>query len=150
LFDPKSFKTQALQRIAAYWLSKVQGDRLPSRSDIHPEDIVPDLPYLYLVDIEHDPLAFRFRLVGTAICLWAGRDYTGVAVNEPDYGAQWQSIFDDYRGVMETKMPTRSERGAPWTSKEYHQYERFLAPLASDGSKVDMIFGALHVIERKR
>jgi hypothetical protein len=111
---------------------------------------VPELPFLYLIDIDPHPLAFRYRLVGTSICQWAGRDHTGIVVNEADYGPHWRSVFDEYRHVMETKIPIRIERVAPWVTKEFQYYERFLAPLASDGSTVDMIFGALHIVERTR
>lgn len=150
MLDPLSFTTLPLQRVAAYWLAKARPGHLPGRADIHPEDLVHELPYLYLVDITREPLTFRYRLVGTTICLWAGREYTGVAINEAEYGPHWKPIFDDYRAVMESGAPTRAERSGPWISKEFQYYERFLGPLASDGKTVDMILGALHIVERSR
>lgn len=148
VIDPLSFKTKPLQQIAAYWLSKARPHRLPGRADIKPEELVPQLPYVYLVDVKRDPLAFRYRLVGTAIRQWGGREFTGISVNEVEYGAQWREIFEEYRTVAERSLPTRSERASVVASKEFHYYERFLGPLASDGATIDMIFGALHVIGR--
>lgn len=148
VLDPNDFKTEPLQRVAAYWLSKARAGRLPRRADIKPDEIARDLPFVYLVDIELNPLAFRYRLVGTAICEWAARDHTGVAINEAEYGPYWASIFNDYRSVMETGRPARIERPGPWITRDFFYYERFLAPLANDGLTVDMIFGALHIIKR--
>lgn len=150
VLDPSSFASEPLRRVAAYWLAKARPDRLPGRADIHPEELVRELPFIYLVDVVRTPLTFRYRLVGTAIVQWAGREYTGVAINEAEYGPHWEAIFNDYRAVMESGAPTRAERSGPWLSKEHQYYERFLAPLASDGRTVDMILGALHIIERPR
>ena len=150
MIDPSQFKTQPIRRIAAYWLGKLQPGRLPGRPDIKPEELRQDLPYVYLVDVGRDRLSFRFRLVGTRVSEWTGRDFTGMAVNEVDYGPQWRRIFDDYQSIVGNGMATRAELYGPWVAKEFRHYERFLAPLARDGSTVDMIFGALHVINRER
>ena len=149
MLDPLSFKTRPLQRVAAYWLDKARPGRLPGRADIRPEELVAELPFLYLIDIATDPLAFRYRLVGTAIGIWSGREYTGVPINEAEYGPHWRGVFDEYRAVMETASPRRDERNSPWFTKEFQYYERLLAPLAADGRKVDMILGALHIVERR-
>ena len=146
MLDPSSFKTEPLQRIAEYWLGKRQPGRLPGRPDIKPEELRRNLPYIYLVDIGTDPLNFRFRLVGTRISIWSGHDYTGVSINEAEYGPRWRRIFEDYRSIMETREPTRAELYGPWPTREHYYYERFLAPLAADGSTVDMILGALCAI----
>lgn len=150
LVDIQGLQTEPVRRAAAYWLTKVRPDRVPSRADIRPEELVGELPYLYLIDVCHEPLNFRVRLVGTAICDWAGRDFTGVAINATEHGPFWEPIYNDYRWVMENRTATCATREGHGMVKDFYLYERFLAPLASDGSTVDMIFGALHVIERPR
>ena len=146
-FDPNRFRTAPVRRLAAYWLSKCVGDRLPGRADIHPEEMTRDLPFVYLVDVLRDPLAFRFRLVGTRVSVWSGKDYTGANLNAAEYGPSWKIIFEAYREIVERRLPTAAELFAPWRMREFQYYERFLAPLAEDGQTVTMIFGALHTID---
>ena len=50
-----------------YWMSKRAGRRMPSRSDIDPAEIADLLPNVILIDVKHDPLDFRYRLIGTVI-----------------------------------------------------------------------------------
>ena len=148
LFDPLAFKTAPLRRIAQYWLNKATVEHLPGRTDIRPEELRQDLPYLYLVDVMRDPLGFRFRLVGTKVSQWTGRDFTGVKVEAVEYGPEWARIFADYKQVLDTRMPHRAELTAPWIDREFWYYERLLAALASDGRTIDMLLGALHVVEK--
>jgi|SRR5882672_2012100 len=146
-FDPNRFKSAPIRRLATYWLSKCRRERLPSRADILPEEIGRDLPFVYLVDVLEAPLAFRFRLVGTQVSIWSERDYTGVAVNAAEYGPNWQPIYNVYRDLVAAPAPTASELHAPWLKREFHYYERFLAPLSDDDRRINMIFGALHTTE---
>jgi hypothetical protein len=150
LIDPSHFKSPPIRRLAEYWIAKASPGHLPGRQDIKPEDLRADLPFVYLIDVASHPLSFRFRLVGTRVSEWTGRDFTGAAVNEIDYGPQWQRIFNDYKAVVESKAAVRAEVYGPWVAKEFRYYERFLAPLARDGSTVDMLFGALHIITPPR
>jgi len=149
-FDPDRFKTAPVRRIAAYWLSKCTGDRPPSRTDILPEEIGRDLPFVYLVDVLREPLAFRFRLVGTQVTVWSEKDYTGLTVNAAEYGPNWQPIHDAYCDLVATPRPLASELGALWMKREFHYYERFIAPLVDGNGVINMIFGALHIIEKPK
>ncbi len=146
-FDPNRFRMAPIRRLAAYWLSKCVDGRLPRRADIRLEEIAPDLPFLYLVDVLRDPLAFRYRLVGTRVSAWSMRDYTGSAVNDAEYGPRWKVIFDAYRDIVERRAPSAAELFAHWFKPEYRYYERVLAPLSEDGQTVNIIYGALHAVE---
>ena len=70
--DPSQIKTSVVRQALAYWRSKQVDSRLPSRSDIRPEEVPRLLPYLFLVDVTRRPIGFRFRLVGTAFTEWSG------------------------------------------------------------------------------
>jgi hypothetical protein len=149
-FDPDGFKTAPMRRLAAYWLSKCTADRLPSRTAILPEEIVRDLPFVYLVDVLDEPPAFRFRLVGTQVSIWSERDYTGTTLNAAEYGPKWEPIHNAYRDLVAARRPMASELYAPWLKREFHYYERFIAPLSEDNTRINMIYGALHVIEKPK
>jgi hypothetical protein len=145
------FKSDIVRSSYEYWLSKRAGARLPRRSDIRAEEIPRLLPYLFLVDVVRaridDPPAFRFRLAGTQIAVWAGRDYTGAMLDEPSYGPNWRQVHDIYANVVATREPAYSEYSAPWQGREFLTYERIIAPLSGDGETIDMLFGALDVLK---
>jgi hypothetical protein len=140
------FTTDVVRQAYDYWRSKCAGGRPPRRADLRPEEIAPLLPYMFLVDVVGDPPTFKYRLVGTQINDWAGREFTGVALNEREYGPNWQLVHDIYAGVVKTREPVRSEYSAPWREREFLIYERIVAPLSSDGETIDMLFGALDVV----
>jgi hypothetical protein len=144
--DQPDFKSPIVRQAYQYWLGKLIGDRLPGRSDLKPEEISSLLPYLYLVNVAGDPRVFRYRLVGTEIRRWAGREYTGIEVNERDYGPHWKRIHDAYESIVRTRRPSYAAGPAPWASREFQTYERIVMPLAADGRTVNMLFGALEII----
>ena len=144
------FKTSIVRQAYEYWQSKGVGGRLPRRADIRPEEIVRLLPYVFLVDVIGDPPAFRFRLVGTQINQWAGGEYTGVTINEAEYGPNWRRIHDIYLDVWRKRAPVHSEYEAPWKTRDFLYYERIVAPMSNDGVAVDMLFGALNVVPRAK
>jgi hypothetical protein len=56
-----------ITRFNAYWRSKTRAGRLPARADIDPADIVPVLPNMILLNVNHDPFRVSVRLRGTRI-----------------------------------------------------------------------------------
>ena len=144
MIDVSLFKTAVVRQVYEYWLGKCVRGRLPARADLHPEEMRGFLPYVFLVDVTPTPRAFRFRLVGTKIAEWAGKEYTGLAVDEDAYGPQWRRVFDAYAAVADSRRPRLDVWDAPWVSREFVRYERLVAPLSSDGHAVDILFGALY------
>ena len=149
MIDVKLFKTAVVRQVYEYWLGKCVRGRLPARAALRPEEMRAFLPYVFLVDVSAAPLAFRFRLVGTKITEWAGKEYTGLAVDEPAYGAHWRRVFDVYAAVVDGRRPRLDIWDAPWVSREFVRYERLIAPLSSDGQTIDMLFGALYAFSEE-
>ena len=143
-------KTSIVRQAYEYWQSKCVGGRLPRRADIRPEEIARLLPYLFLVDAIGDPPEFKFRLVGTQINQWAGDEYTGVTLNEAEYGPNWRLVHDIYSRVWRERRPDYSEYSAPWQGRDFLHYERIVAPMSNDGAAIDMLFGALNVVPRAK
>jgi hypothetical protein len=144
--ERSSFRTSVVENAYRYWAARCTIDRLPRRTDVRPEEIPFLLPHVFLVDVQPAPLGFRYRLVGTEITRLAAREYTGMSVNEAEYGPDWRAVFADYARITRTKTPELTTRRAPWPGREFLIYERLIAPLSSDGDTVDMLFGALHPI----
>lgn len=138
-----AFKTDVVRQAYEYWAGKRPERVLPRRADIDPLELRHLLPFLFLVDVHRDPVGFKFRLVGTAITQCAARDHTGLWVNERDYGPDWKRIHDAYLEVVRTGFPNIAVCHAAWPARDFVHYERLVAPLATDGTNVDMLFGAL-------
>jgi len=124
-----------------YWVSVTPPGRLPGRQHIVPEEIVPLLSRLWMIDVFRDPLRFRYRLVGTDITRSVQRELTGLWLDE----AQPESVKnvnlrDRYRFILETGLPTWRHGQTLWDRDPNHRLvENCLAPLATDGATVDKI-----------
>ena len=105
-----------------------------------PIDIPNLLRNMWMVDAVGIPVRFRFRLVGTAITSFTGRDNTGKWVDE---------VYDDFANTgacrrmnlcLTTGVPL-CQRGNVISNPEYGdlEAERIYLPLASNGSTVDII-----------
>jgi PAS domain len=144
--DTEAIHSAKLRQLYTYWRSKAANGRLPSRADIDPIEIPQILPYVFLVDVEHGPLRFRFRLVGTQICTWSGRDVTGMYVDDPAYGPRGPEVIRQYAEVVARGMAFYIEQPAPRPERDYIFYDRIVLPLARDGRTVDMLLCAADLL----
>src|ERR1700758_816686 len=73
-----------VQLLYDYWLDKCRPNRIPSRADIHPEEIVALLPYVMLLDVTREQGIYRFKvhLIGTHMIDVFGFNPTGKYVDE--------------------------------------------------------------------
>lgn len=137
--------SQLGERFLAYWRSKCPAVGFPRRRDITPDEIVPLLPYVFMLDVLRDgPAAdFRFRLVGTAIVDIEG-EHTGRLLSDmfPDRKA-YQVLWRQYCDAAEGKIWVRHET-LRWQGRDHVHYEVILAPLQDDSDAIDMLIGMAH------
>jgi hypothetical protein len=139
--DDRSFWHPLVRQFYEYWVGIAPPGRLPGRQHIVPENIVPVLSRLWILDVFRDPLRFRYRLVGTDITRSLQRELTGSWLEE----AQPESVDnpnlrDRYRFILETGQPTWRRGRTLWDRDPSHKMvENCLAPLATDGVTVDKI-----------
>jgi hypothetical protein len=125
-----------------YWLAVAPPGRLPGRQHIAPEDLVPLLPRLWILDVFRDPLRFRYRLLGTDLVRSVGREMTGEWLDE----AQPETVSNPllrhrYRFIAETGRPTWRRGKTLWNRDPLHRLvENCIVPLAADGVIVDKLF----------
>ncbi len=127
-----------------YWASKRAGpDDLPARDDIHPEEIKPLLPYIWMLDFDRATEAFRYRLIGTAVVDGVGKDYTGHTLAEchPNVG-DYQVVVGTLLQMMEDARPMW-RRGSPMFQHhtEVTALENVILPLATDRRTPDRLLG---------
>ncbi|MDP6390255.1 MAG: PAS domain-containing protein [Alphaproteobacteria bacterium] len=128
-----------IKQIFEYWDSKRRGRRMPSREDIDPIEIPRLLPKVQLVDVEQDPLRFRYRLVGTEMVARRGSDPTGKEVGKAFYGSDPQRIIANYTYVVEHKTHQYSNTQFKEPRGWYVSLERIYLPLSEDDDLVNKI-----------
>ena len=139
-------RSERLRQVYAYWASKIVGGRLPSRASIDPVEIPRLLPYVFLVDVEPEPQRFRFRLIGTQICVWAGRDATGMYTDDPAYGPLAGAVTRQYAEVVARRRALYSEQPAPRPERDFMFYDKVVLPLSADGVHINMLFCAADLL----
>lgn len=134
-----------LEAICDYWLAKQQSGRLPSRDDLDPHDIRDVLPIVFLVDVEREPLRFRFRLVGTEFAAKYGRDFTGEFLDELVETSEADGAASDFMSCVTLRTCIRTHRRWKTESGYYWYFERILLPLADDAGTVNMLLGGIDI-----
>lgn len=124
-----------------HWLAiRPAPDLLPGRQHFDPLAVPPLLSAIWMLDVQREPLRFKYRLLGTDHVAAMERDVTGRWVDElfPDFTAEpnySQCLAAAERGqVCFYKGPPLYH-----VRKDYLAMERILLPLARDGRTVDML-----------
>jgi hypothetical protein len=137
-----------LHALRDHWLS-LKGDRaMPARADIDPTHIPALLRHLVLVDVMGAPPVFRYRLIGTAVTRIANRDATGRVLDESLYGANTDRVLRTYRETVADKSPKAVREIVQFVDKDWIKIEVLLMPLSSNGGTIDMIIGAVDIVDQ--
>jgi hypothetical protein len=164
MLDDGEFKSQDGRRVAdwpavlaelhTYWQRCCQGRAYPARADIDPVDIPSLLEHVFLADVLHDPLDFRYRLVGGHIVEHTGRNVQGQTVRGliADGSSQEQALQKKAllaaQAVAETQAPVfidLSYRSV--TSDSGKHLHGLLLPLGLPGEGLNMVLGGLQFFE---
>jgi len=139
MFSPETI-SKKIGEALTYWESKRSGRRMPARADIDPGEIRLLLPHVILLDVAHDPLDFRYRLIGTVI-----EEHLLTALS-----AKWMSaiphqrspsrIWSNCRTVVETRMPLQSDTPYVGCKRDFVVSQDILMPLSDNDSDVTMLF----------
>lgn len=99
-------RSERVQRLHEYWRSKIaaQGS-VPLRRDIDPIELPDLLPCLMLLDVERDPLRFRYRLVGTRVVDFSYHDFTGTYLDEAGW-VEVKGFTGAYVDAVNERKPT--------------------------------------------
>ena len=120
--------------------SKAPAGLLPGRQHFDILDVPELMGFLNLVEVHRNArLRFRFRLHGTVQTEAAGRDVTGMFIEEAVVPKFIDRINGNMTTVVETKCPVYDRFQMPHPNRGYIDSERVYYPLAADGVTVDMI-----------
>lgn len=127
-----------LVRLYDYWAERRRGRTFPSRQDIDPVELRFAIGNMTLLDVLHDPVRFRFRLVGTLMAQRMGFDHTGKMIDEITDVEYRDSLITAYRQIIDGRRPStvlyeRVIDGKP------RRFEVLRLPLSADGDTINML-----------
>lgn len=145
MFPNRDELVPAVQPLYDYWQDECGGILPVQKDKIDPLALPKSLlAHVLLVDVLFDPPDFRYRLIGTEITRFIGRDSTGVLLSKipypPEVGGR---IIQVYGVVARTGKVLYAEDPADWASKDFVRMASLLLPATSDGERIDLIFGAV-------
>ncbi|MBI2254881.1 MAG: hypothetical protein HYU58_09705 [Proteobacteria bacterium] len=134
-----------------YWLGKQRAlddpDMLPSRRDLDPIIDVPRLvPHLMLMDVQADPLDFRYRLVGSALRRHMAEDWTGRFLSDIPFQRAGSTVWDNNVRVIDARRPLLARPPYIGPHKDFLFVESVILPLAGDRQTIDMLMFAVDFI----
>ena len=117
-----------------------RGERaMPTRSDFAPTDLKGHLGWVALIDVQHDPVRFRFRLIGADIATGLSRDSSGKYLDDV-YGPEfYETSIGSYRWILEYGKPLRAFGTMVHAKRGPVRFESLDLPFSSDGRTIDMI-----------
>jgi len=132
----------APKALYAYWQRKLQGRRMPARSDIDPLDLKTVLPNLVLLDVQREPLDFRYRVAGTRTYDIFGYDLTGKSVRELEPRAFSAGLWTSLEAMTRDGLPQHAHLEFATANGYARSYRVLRLPLGDDGATVDRILVA--------
>lgn len=138
-------KSDRLARILEVW-EKAKGDgTIPDRTAMSPADFLPrDLPYLIVLDVSEHGTNFTYRLVGTGVVGYVGREFTGLNISSYQHAHEEPEMIDTYVTAAKEQRPTLYDGTLKRFDREYVTYERLALPIKSspDAEGPDQILAA--------
>lgn len=131
-----------LRQVLDLWSSRRRGGALPARADFDAIELMRFGGIITLVDVEHAPERFRFRLVGSDITRMLDRDSTGRFLDELYHADTYDIVVAGYRHCIANREPARGYGRMVHANSEFLPFESVDLPLAADGYTVDMIMKA--------
>jgi hypothetical protein len=127
-----------IRQLFAYWQSKCVDGVIPKRADMDPAEIPKLMPYLLIVDIEHDPFRVRYRLAGTRVVQMTGFEITGKYLDEIALPDDEGPFLECYALASESKTPVLARIKWHIDADTISEYDICVLPLSDDGATVNM------------
>lgn len=106
LLIDSAYKISRFKDILVRWTSLRTETSLPTKSDFSPHAFDRSvLPYIILLDVERDPLRFRYRLTGTMAESIQNYNYTGSYVDEQAPQKLREYLQSDLEALVQSGEP---------------------------------------------
>lgn len=137
----EQLRSSTVLALHAYWCSKRRGRPMPAPADIDPVEIRPLLPSLIIAEYVGMPLRVRYRLVGTQQVYYNGLDFTGLYLDQIDWGFENAFVRLVHDTLQRTAAPVlgRYQWGFRESVLGFAEFGAF--PLSDDGATVSRCVG---------
>ena len=127
--------------VLRYWLKAcpAESGSYPSRQDMKVTDLRGRMAYVAILDVEQDPLDFRYRLIGTLLREFLFRDYTGESFRELEGKGPDSRIWGILDRVRTSGEPLYCEVPYVGPKSDFKQASSLYLPLADDHRNIDKI-----------
>lgn len=124
-----------------YLAAAAPAGRLAGRQHIAPAELRHIITQLNLIDVEREgeSLRFRFRLVGERQRQAAGRDITGLLVEDAVVPDLVPRVLANMKKVVASRLPVYDRFPMPHPGRQFIDSQRMYYPLAADGETIDML-----------
>lgn len=138
-----SLRSEVNIAVLTYWQNMRDQDGLARKSTLDPAELTPCLPHLILMDVQHDPMDFRYRLIGETARYHLQPDLKGKWFSQIPYKAAPSRIHSAFSKVVCSRLPrsTRVPYVGPHSS--FTEIEDLILPLASDAGTIDFLLISL-------
>lgn len=137
--SPSALESEVNRAAYAHWC-RLRGDRaMPARADLDPADIVPLLPHLLLLDVQWEPMDFRYRLIGTLVAELSA-EHSGRWMRDLPHQAPPSHIFAACETVARGAEPIITNVPYEGKLRDIRRLEDVMMPLSNDGLRVNMLF----------
>lgn len=140
---PDDIRHPNLNRLYRHWDEVRRGREMPSRADFDPLSLPELLGNLILIDVLHDPLRFRYRLIGSWLTERIKRDMTGKFFDEVPEPIYRERLYEWHGGCVAERIP-RAGFTARRLLERWEPYEILTLPLSSSGADVDMTLTGIY------
>ncbi|MEQ8348049.1 MAG: hypothetical protein RIB84_06730 [Sneathiellaceae bacterium] len=135
-----AFHSQLLRGAHAMWEERrIALGRLPHRGDFSAREFMRFAGNISLIDVEREPLRFRFRLIGSTVTDRLSRDHTGQYVDTAYQPTYYEAAIAGYLYCLSDKLSIRSFGYMAPAGKDFLAFESVDLPLSADGAQVSMI-----------
>ena len=138
--DPRFYPSPNIRFMLEQWRALCRGRFAPARMEFDPTTAPSEvLPNIMLVDVNHDPLSFTYRLCGTGVVDLHGVDLTGYSVREIQPPTFAEMVWNQYADVVEGKMPRLYLHMVPTKALQLKPHAILRLPFSSNGKDVDSV-----------
>ena len=150
--DPTAIapETPLLQEALAHWESIRQDRRMPPRDAFDPMSVPRLLPNIVLLEVQHDPLDFLYKVVGNTVNEHSGTPFSGMRMSDfPERRAPNEPWLNSQR-VVETGNPSASTVPYVGPHKEFLKTCQVTLPLSAqdDENTVTHIIIVIDYVQR--
>jgi hypothetical protein len=138
----ESASSERLNQLFRLWNDLRSERGLPFRDALGPEQISFILGNVTMIDVDHDPLTFRFRLIGTRIEEAGRRGDQGKTLDQIEPAFYRDMLGAAYYDVVESGEPLCHQISYA-LRRHLVSFERLVLPFTRTGNTVDLLLEAL-------